>query len=257
MAAELIDVAGVRIEVLRRGSGKPLLFLAGEEVLELDAPFLDELAKDRELIIPMPPGFGRSDRPDWIASPDDISYFYLDLADRLGLRHIPVVGCSLGGWLAAEMATKDDGFIAKLVLIGPYGVKIGGPTDRDIADIWMLPRDQVTARKWFNPAKGKRDYVAMPEAALAVIARNSESFARFCWEPYMHNPKLRHRLHRITPPTLFLWGENDGIVSTDYGKAYAALVPGARFEVISAAGHYPHLEQPTACLQAVRTFLMR
>jgi pimeloyl-ACP methyl ester carboxylesterase len=256
MTAELIDVGGVRLEVDRRGRGAPLLLLPGEEMLELDAPFLDDLARDHEVIIAAPPGFGRSDRPDWIASPDDMSYLMLDLVERLALPRLPVIGCSLGGWLAAEMATKDPCFVAKLILVAPYGVKIGGPADRDIADIWMLPREKVSALKWFDLDKGRRDYPTMPEEALAIIARNSESFARFCWEPYMHNPKLRHRLHRINAPTLFVWGENDGIVSRDYGRAYAGLVPGAKFETIGAAGHYPHLEQPAAFLRCVREFLV-
>jgi pimeloyl-ACP methyl ester carboxylesterase len=255
MTAELVDLGGVRLEVHRRGEGSPLLLLPGEEMLELEAPFLDELAADHELIIPAPPGFGRSERPDWITSPDDISYLYLDLVERLALRRLLVVGCSLGGWLAAELATKNASFIERLILVAPYGVKVGGPTDRDIADIWMLPRDRVMALKWFDPQKGRRDYRAMPEERLAIIARNSESFARFCWEPYMHNPELRHRLHRVTPPALLVWGENDGIVTPDYGRAYAAMIPGARFELIRAAGHYPHLEQPGEFIQRLRAFL--
>ena len=129
-----IGTAGdLQLELERRGKGPPLLLLSGEEALEREAPFLDELARDYEVIIPSPPGFGRSTRPDWITSPDDIAYVYLDLVDELGLRGVPVIGCSLGGWIAAEMATKDDAFISKLVLVDPYGIKIGEPTERDIA----------------------------------------------------------------------------------------------------------------------------
>ena len=232
-----------------------MLILQSEEELELEAPFLSELAKSYELIVPSPPGFGRSTRPDWITSPDDIAYMYLDLVDDLGLRDIPVLGFSLGGWIAAEMATKDDSFMSKLVLVDPYGIKIGKPTDRDIADIWLLHADEVARLKWHDPAKGKRDLKGLPEDQLTIVARSMESFARFCWEPYMHNPKLKQRLHRIKTPTLLIWGEQDGIVTPQYGRAYRDLIPNARMAVIAQAGHLPHLEQPQAFLKELRGFL--
>jgi pimeloyl-ACP methyl ester carboxylesterase len=256
LKTEFIQIApDLELEIERRGRGPALLMLYGEEAIEREAPFLDELARDYEVIIPSPPGFGRSTRPDWITCPDDIAYIYLDAAERLGLRAVPVVGFSLGGWIAAEMATKDHGFISRLVLVDAYGIKTGKPTDRDIQDIWLLHPDEVAALKWFDPANGARDYKNMPEEALTVIARNSESFARFCWDPYMHNPKLRHRLHRINVPTLLVWGERDGIVTPAYGEAYRKLIPDARMVVIARAGHLPHIEQPAAFLGRLREFL--
>jgi pimeloyl-ACP methyl ester carboxylesterase len=253
--SSLLRVSGVEVEVERRGRGRPLLVLYGEDALELDASVTAELARDHELIIPSPPGFGRSERPDWIESPDDISYIYLDLMERLNIEKMPAIGFSFGGWLALEMATKDDGLFSKLVLVDPYGVKIGGPMDRDIEDVWNIHPEKVAALKWFDADKGKRDFTAMPESELTVIARNNESFARFCWDPCLHNPKLARRLHRVRLPTLFVWGENDGIVTPDYGKAYSRMIPGAEFSVIAKAGHYPHLEQPDEFMRLVRGFL--
>ena len=125
------------------------------------------------------------------------------------------------------------------MLVDPYGIKPGKPTDRDIADIWLLHPDEVVARKWYDLAKGERDYKAMPEEALTIVARNTKSFARFCWEPYMHNPKLRHRLHRIKAPTLLIWGEHDGIVTPAYGEAYRGLIPGAKMAT--------HRRRPATC----------
>lgn len=254
-SATFVDIKDCTIELLRRGSGRPLLLLTGEDALELEAPFLDRLAARYEVYIPSPPGFGRSGRPEWITGVDDIAYIYLDLLEKLDLGPVPVVGCSLGGWIAAEMATKDDARFAKLALIDPYGIKVGSPTDRDIADIWLLHPDEVLQRKWFVPERGKRDYPSMPEDRLLIIARDRETFARFCWEPYMHDPKLRHRLHRIGVPTLLVWGRDDGIVTPAYGEAYAQLIPGARLTVIPEAGHYPHLEQPERVLEALEDFL--
>jgi pimeloyl-ACP methyl ester carboxylesterase len=253
--SNLLRVSEMELEVGRRGRGRPLLVLYGEEALELDAPALVDLARDRELIIPSPPGFGMSERPGWIESPDDISYIFLDLMERLNLDKVPAIGFSFGGWLALEMATKDDSVFSKLVLVDPYGVKIGGPTDRDIEDVWNVHPEKVAKLKWFDAEKGKRDYKTMPEHELSVIARNNESFARFCWDPCMHNPKLARRLHRVRVPTLFVWGENDGIVTPDYGRAYSRMIPGAEFSIIGRAGHYPHLEHPDEFVTLVRAFL--
>jgi len=254
-STKFITLGDVQIELIRRGKGKPLLLLPSEEALEPDAPFVDELAKKFEVIIPQAPGYGRSNRPDWITNMDDVSYIYLDLIEKLDLKKLTVMGFSLGGWIAAEMATKDDSRIAKLVLVDAYGIKVGGPYDRDIADIWLEHPKKVMERKWFDVAKGKRDFPAMPEAKLAIIARNVETTARLCWEPYMHNPRLKLRLHRIQVPSLVVWGKNDGIVSTDYGKAYSKLIKGAKFATIAKAGHYPQLEQPAAFMTAVSSFI--
>ena len=245
----------LKLQIERRGKGPPLLLLPGEEALEREAPFLAELAKSYEVIIPSPPGFGRSTRPDWVSGPDDIAYMMLDVVDALGLRDIPVVGFSFGGWIAAEMATKDDGFISKLVLVDAYGIKTGKPTEREIADVWLLGAEEVMALKWHDAAKGKRDFTSMPEDQLTIVARDRETFARFGWEPYLHNPKLKHRLHRIKVPTLLIWGENDGIVTPQYGETFRKLIPGARMSVIPQAGHLPHIEQPQAFLAELRKFL--
>lgn len=250
-----MKVGGVELEVEIRGSGAPLLFLYSEEQIEAGSALIDDLAKTYQVIIPSAPGFGRSPRPEWITNPDDIAYIYLDLLAALGAKNAIVVGFSLGGWIAAEMATKDTRLISKLVLVDAYGVKIGGPFDVDIEDMWILHPQKVAALKWHDVEKGKRDFASMNDAQLTIVAQNVETFARFCWEPYMHNPKLKQRLHRIDVPTLVVWGENDGLTKASYGKAYAGLIPGAKFETIAQAGHFPHLEQPQAFAKTLNGFI--
>ena len=254
--SEFLTIQGMKIEVERMGSGSPLLVLLSEEAaFERTSPFIAELAKTHELVIPQAPGFGNSDRPEWIGNPDDISYIYLDLVEKLGLKNIPVLGLSFGGWIAAEMAVKDDSFISKMVLVNPFGVKIGGPFDRDIQDIWTLHPSKVAELKYYDTDFGKRDYSNTPEADVTIVARNLESFARFCWDPYMHNPKLKIRLPRIQVPVQFIWGANDGVTSAAYGKAYSQLVPGASFVTVANAGHYPQIEQPAEVAKLVNAFL--
>ena len=251
----LVAIGGAEIEVVRRGGGKPLLLFPSEEMLETESAFVAGLAKRFEVIIPAPPGFGRSSRPDWLSKPADLAYLLLSLQKRLGLAAVPAIGCSFGAWIAAEMAVMDDDCFSRLVLIDPYGVKLGGPTARDFVDLWQLAPGKREALKWREPEKAKRDLGGLSDEELGRIARNLESFARFTWEPYLHNPKLRHLLYRVTAPTLILWGEQDGIAGVDYARGYAQLIPDARVATIAAAGHYPHLEQPDPALRQVEEFL--
>jgi pimeloyl-ACP methyl ester carboxylesterase len=257
MAGEgLIAIGGgAEIEVVRRGAGKPLLLLPAEDMLEADSAFVAGLAQRFEVIIPSPPGFGRSSRPDWLEAPSDLAYLLLSLMKKLGLARVPAIGCSLGGWIAAEMAVMDDDCFARLVLIDPYGVKLGGPTERDFVDLWQLSPQKRDALKWREPEKAQRDTTKLNNDELARIARNLESFARVAWEPYLHNPKLKHLLYRIAVPTLLLWGEADGIATPDYARGFAKLIPNASVSTVAAAGHYPHLEQPDTVLKRVSEFL--
>jgi pimeloyl-ACP methyl ester carboxylesterase len=245
----------MKIEVERRGKGRPLVLIPGEDALEADMPFVDELARKYEVIIPWMPGFGRSERPDWVENMDDVAYIFLDLLDKLKLKDVTLMGFSLGGWIAAEMAIKNTTRIKKLVLVDAYGIKVGDKYARDIADVWFLAPEKVLALKYVDPKKGKFDYPSMPDSKLEIIARNRETTARFCWEPYMHHPRLRRRLHRIDVPTLVVWGDKDGIVAKDYGKAYAKEIPGAKFVAIPNAAHFPHIEAPERFIKEIGSFI--
>jgi pimeloyl-ACP methyl ester carboxylesterase len=252
--ASFVTLFGMKIEVERRGKGRPIVVIPGEEGLEADMPFLDELARKNEVIIPWMPGFGRSERPEWVANMDDVSYIFLDLLDALKLKDVTLVGFSLGGWIAAEMAIKNTTRIKKLVLVDAYGIKVGGKRDRDIADVWYLPAEKVLQLKYVDTKHGVFDYPSMPDAKLEIVARQRETTARLCWEPYMHHPSLLRRLHRIGVPTLVIWGEKDGIVTTDYGRAYAKAIPGARFVSIPNAAHFPQVEAPDRFMKELTRF---
>jgi pimeloyl-ACP methyl ester carboxylesterase len=250
-----IDVRGVRVEMIDRGKGQPLLFLHPGIGIDSAAPVLDHLSKaGMRLLAPSHPGFGRSDLPRAFTTVDDLAYFYLDMLDTLDLRDTVVVGISLGAWIAAEIAVKSTARIAKLVLADAVGIRVSSdPEVSDIADIFALPEKGFVELVYHDPTKGARD-PNLPEEKVVAIARNLESTARFAWAPYMHNPKLKGRLHRIDVPTLMLWGAQDRIVTPDYGRAYAAAIPGARFATIDKAGHFPHIEQPAEFARQVLSF---
>jgi pimeloyl-ACP methyl ester carboxylesterase len=251
----MISIAGVELEMLERGHGAPILYLHGGAGIALDVPFIDLLASERRIIAPSHPGFGKSSLPDWLDSVDDIAHIYLELMDRLDLTRTDVVGLSIGGWIAADLATKVPERFDRLVLIGPVGVKTGSPDKLDVPDVFAMPRDKLDRLRFHDSAKNAVDLTSMPDDELQIVARNRETLALLTWEPYMHNPKLKHRLHRVNVPTLFLRGGSDGIVSAEYLERYAALIPKARTDTIAEAGHLPHVEQPTATAGKVLHFL--
>ena len=249
-------VHGVPLTLLERGQGRPILVLHGESGLEPGASFVSLLAEQGRVIAPCHPGFGHATDVDAIDTVDDLSYLYLDLLEALELRGVTVVGCSLGGWVAAEMAVKCAERLTKLVLVAPTGIKVGDRETRDIPDIFALPPDEVARLQYHDPSRTARDYTNLSDDELRAIVRNREATALYVWEPYFHNPKLRQRLHRIRIPTLLVWGASDRFLIPDYyGAAYREAIPGARLEIVEQAGHWPHVEQPVALVEHIRRFL--
>ena len=216
-------------------------------------PVLHSLSDRFQIIAPSHPGFGGTELPRNITSVDDIAYFYLDLLDELDLKGVILVGCSFGAWIALELATKSESRLAQMVLVGSVGVKFGGRDRRDITDIFSLTDGDLSAHLRVQPQE-KPDYASMTPEEVTRIARNRESLALFGWSPTLFNPKLRGRLHRVRIPTQLLWGDQDRIVSVDYGRALAAELRGSELEIIPNAGHYAYLDQPLRFSNALIRF---
>ena len=216
-----------------------ITFLHPENGIEPAIAVIDELAKAAHVLAPTHPAFGRSELPAGMRTVDDLSYFYMDLLDQLDLRDLTVVGVSLGAWIAAEIAVKSTARMSRLVMANAVGVKVGDRETRDIADIFAITDKDYLELTYCDPSVGQRDYKALPDAEVLAAARAREATARFAWNPYFHNPRLKSRLHRIGIATLFLWGSHDRMLSEDYGRAYCAMIPGARFQTIDRAGHFP------------------
>ena len=244
----------IEIDVVRKGSGQPLVMLHGGGGPVSAMPFADRLAESYEIIAPVHPGFSGSAIPDDFDRVDDLAFLYLDLLDELRLEDVILMGFSMGGWTALELATMNSSRIAKLVLVDPVGVKVGGREDRDIADVFALPADELKKRLYHDPANAP-DLARMTDEQLQIAASNRTALAVYTWDPYMHNPKLPQRLHRIRIPTHFIWGANDGVVTVDYGRAFCSMIDGAGMTVIEDAGHAPQVEQPGAFVEAVQNFL--
>jgi pimeloyl-ACP methyl ester carboxylesterase len=253
-------VDGVTLQVYRGGQGATLLVLHDCEVMTAWQPYHAALATRFTVLAPSHPGFGASERPEGIESIDDLAYLYLDFIAALGPQHVDVLGLGMGGWIAAEMAVRCSHALGHLILADAVGIKVSGRTEVDIVETFILSREQLLAVGWHDAALGA-ERMKLPggpglaDEELLTLIRNREAAARLTWKPFMHNPALRRWLHRITVPTLVIWGESDRIVRPDYGRAFQQAIPGAQFRLIPAAGHYPYLEQPEAFVASVTAFL--
>jgi pimeloyl-ACP methyl ester carboxylesterase len=251
---------GVDLEVLSAGTGPTVLVLHDQEYLNDWYPFLAALATSYHVVVPSHPGFGQSALPDDFDTIDDLAYYYLSALSELGPVPAHVLGLGVGGWIAAEMAVRCTHAMHRMVLAAAVGIKVSGPTERDVADTFVVGPEAFLDLAWHDPSTA-REVVQLPgvgsldEDLLVTLLRNRQSAARFTWKPFMHNPKLRARLARIDVPTLVLWGDDDRVVTPAYGQAYARAIPGARFDIVAAAGHYPYLEQAEAFAAAVAGFL--
>jgi pimeloyl-ACP methyl ester carboxylesterase len=251
-----LEAGGIALEVLRRGRGAPLLLLHGMETVPPDARFLDLLGRHAEVIAPSAPGFGRSPRPEGFETVYDLVHLYLDLIERLPHEKVTLMGLSFGGWLAAEIAVKCSHRLAGLVLVDALGIKVSDRETPDILDVFNRSPEEVRRATWHDPDRAP-DFDAMSDEELVAYARGRDALCLYGWHPYMYNPALKRWLKRIKVPTLVLWGAADGIVKPAYGRAYADLIPGARFAQIERAGHKPEIEQPEAFADHVGGFLGR
>src|SRR5262249_34368046 len=148
---------------------------------------IDALAKSARVIAPTHPGFGRSELPSGMRTVDDLSYFYLDFLDQLGVDGVTLVGVALGAWIAAEIAVKSTARLSRLVMANAVGIKVGDRETRDIADIFALTEPEYLAVTYCDPDAGRRDYKTLPQTEVLAAARAREATARFAWSPYFHN----------------------------------------------------------------------
>jgi pimeloyl-ACP methyl ester carboxylesterase len=253
--ADRLTVRDIDLEVVRRGTGRTIVFLHGFHTLEPDAPFLELLSRRAFVLAPSHPGFGASARPDDFETVYDLVHLYRALIDDLPDDKVTLVGASFGGWLAAEVAASCPHRLDRLVLVSALGLKLSDRETPDILDIFNTHPATVRRLSWHDPARSAPDFDALSDAALTRHARNWEALCRYGWEPYMYNPRLKRWLGRIALPTLVLWGASDGVVTPAYGRAYAALIPGARFDLIEGAGHHPELERPDVLADRILDFL--
>ncbi len=253
-ATHTVDLAGigpVEVSVTAYGpeAGQPFLLLHGGAGPQSVTVFAEKFAAAHQVrvLVPTHPGFGGTARPQALDSVAGLAALYQELVDQLGLNDVTVIGNSIGGWITAEIALIASPRVSGIVLIDAVGIEVPG---HPVADFFSLTMEQVFSLSFHNPAPFLIDPSTLPPAAQAVAAGNRAAIATYAGAS-MSDPALAGRLGTLEIPTLVLWGESDRIVDLDYGRAYAAAIPMACFQVLPAAGHSPQLETPEQVIDAI------
>lgn len=253
------------IQVRRGGAGRPIVYLHSAAGEGIGLGWLGDLAEYGDVIAPMFPGFGDSEGIEQIDDIEDATFHLLDLFDRLGLDAPAVVGLSLGGWMAAELACRYPERVSSLVLINPAGLYIPGA---NIGDIFGRTPRQMAADLFADQSHPVAQMMLQMDRLVTEGGIGSISFelikpqikamtatARLAWNPYLHNPKLQGRLWRITAPTLVIRGEKDGLIPAPHAETYAKEIAGARFVTIPDTAHMVVMEDPVKLARLVGDFV--
>ena len=271
MSGRALEINGRKVWLLENGDGAPLLYLHGfadvHSLKDSWLPFHEQLAQSCRVIAPAHPGCAQSDENKDVDVIEDVVFHYLEVLDALKLDQFDLVGHCLGGWIAAELAVRHPEKIRKLVLIGASGLFVQGALIGDIfmnaqpefgssyatlREMLFSSADQPNALEMFPDGKGEIDDEVRRYQMLRLSSRVGFK------PPYFYNHPLRNRLHRISSPTLVVWGEKDGFVPRSHGETYAKLIPnGGELKIIAGAGHSAHVEKPEETAKLVREFLQQ
>ncbi|NQW23117.1 MAG: alpha/beta hydrolase [SAR202 cluster bacterium] len=250
------QVAGTGLHITEGGSGETLLVLHDEMGLQGHRAFTDELARDFNVHIPAHPGFGITERLDWVMNMRDLAGWYLRAIEELGLERINVLGFSMGGWLAAEMACQSPRIFNKMALVAPTGIK---PPTGEILDMFLIVAKEYIEVSLLDSAATPEFSTICPEepspeqVELWEAAR--EEACRLTWRPYMYHPALPHLLGRVKDlPTLLVWGDQDPVIPISAGEAYQQAIQDSRLEIIPNCGHHPEFESTAEFVSLVRNF---
>lgn len=253
---ETIKIRGRNTRLYRGGGGPPLLFLH-DGFCPSWLPLHEKLTAKFEVLVPIHPGFaGSEDHFQEFEEMEDLVLHYLDFCEVAGLHQPMLAGASFGGWIAAEWAMRYSHTIEKLVLIDALGLRVPEAPTPDI-----LGLDPAASRQavFADPSSALALEVIpetpKPEEVLSVLLAR-QTLARFGWQ-FPDNPRLLRYLYRIAAPTLIVWGERDGFVSTAHGQAYHEGIGESEFKIIPNAGHLPHIEAPEACIDVMSSFLIK
>jgi pimeloyl-ACP methyl ester carboxylesterase len=236
------------------GSGRIALLLHGGGGPFTVQSIATHLSHTMHVIMPTHPGWNGTERPAWLSTVPELASAYMQMLKSQGYQDVVVIGSSLGGWLASEMALQDDRhLLTGLIVIDGTGVEIPG---QPIRDFYALSPREIAEYSYHDPARFYIDPVTIPPEQVARQRANIATMRVYAGTT-MFDPALLARLGQIHIPTLALWGDSDRIVMPAYGRAFAAAIPNARFTVVTDAGHLPHFEQPEATFAALDGFVKR
>lgn len=237
-----IKVAGRELRILRGGSGPPVVVLHHSTGNPGWLPFHESLAANHTVLAPDMPGYGQSERPQWARDPRDLAILLGEALDQLGLDQVSLVGLGFGGYVAAEMATMNQGRLKALVLIGSAGLQ---PERGEILDQMLIDFDEYVKAGFRDDAAFEHVFgteVEQPVKELWDLSR--EMTARLSWKPYMFSRQLPHTLQEVKTPTLIVWGSEDRVVPPECAGQFQRALSNARLELLQGAGHLVEYEDP-------------
>ncbi len=249
-----VEVQGIATHLFEAGpaTAPALLYLHGTSLGNLWLDYHTLLARDFHVFAPDIPGFGLTDRPDWMRTMDDYVLYLRDLLDTLGIEQAHVVGHSLGGWMAAELAVWYPQRVSKLVLSNAAGIRVKGSP---IADLFAMNPQELVAACFDDLAAAMPLMPAeMNNAYLIQMYKERSTLASLAWNP-SYDPKLARRLQRVDCPTLVIWGENDRLIPAVYGTTFQSLIPGSQLVTLTGTGHMPMFEQAADWARHIGNFL--
>ncbi len=239
---EMVQLGTGQVHLMKGGAGKPLLLFQDDIGSPGWLPFYEELAQRFTVYVPEHPGYGQSERPEWMRSVRDMAVTHLWLLNTLGLETVPVIGLGFGGWVAAEMATMCQRQFERIVLVGAAGVQ---PTEGEIVDEFLVSGAEYVKQCFHDPAKFEALYgkEQTPEQH-ETWEINREMTVRIAWKPYMFNQALPILLGGVSTPTLVVRGREDTIVPASCAQRYVDTLTNARLQVLDGCGHCADAEQP-------------
>lgn len=246
-----------RVQLLEGGSGESLLYLHGAGGFSGWPPFLDRLAEKYHVYAPAHPGVARSEGLEHLDDLWDLVLFYEELMQELGLHQSHLLGHCYGGMVAAELAAHRPERVSRLALVCPLGLWLD---QTPVADLFALTPSERGRLLWYDLESGRaRAYLAEPDDPIAKLEADLDrtqtlsAIGKFIWP--IPDRGLTKRVHRITMPTLLLWGDSDRVAPPAYGTAFERLLPNATLQIIDRCGHLPQLERPEEFIDAVQRFL--
>ena len=244
---------GIDLKYQTAGEGPVLMLLHGANGSMSLLPIVEELSEKFQVILPDHPGFGDTKQADWINTIPDLAYFYLDIIEAMDLDEIHLVGHSMGGWLAAEIAIRDSHQIKSLILVSSAGIDVAGTP---MGDLFSWSPQEAASQVFAGKEFVDQMLAHQPsEEEMAVMQKNRQMAMLLCQEAQFQNPEIRKWAHRLTKPTLILWGDSDGIFPEPFAHAYHELIPNSELEIYKDCGHVPMAEARQDFLLRLITFV--
>ena len=248
-------IAGKKTQLTVGGEGPPLLYLHSASGETEWMPFHEQLARHFTVYLPAHPGFADSKGLEQVRDIDDYAWHYVDFVQELKLGPVPIVGFSLGGWTAVELAILRPALVKKLVIVNAAGIRVEGAKMGELFIDDLAKLRQLLFYDQNDPSIPLALPTSLDDPRILHWLRAREATARVAWNPYLHNPRLPQHLHRVECPTLVLWGRHDKLLPLPIGQYYAQHIPSGHLEVFDRCGHMLPFEKTLQFVEETVAFL--